>query len=77
VPGGENRRISDMTIEARVRELDQRHQSLKSLIAREERAPSVDSLYLSELKRKKLKLKEEIERIKAVMRQEVCEPTLQ
>ena len=66
-----------MTIEARVRELDQRHQSLKTLIAREERAPSTDSLYLSELKRKKLKLKEEIERIKSVMRQEVCELTLQ
>ncbi|MBW8881800.1 MAG: DUF465 domain-containing protein [Asticcacaulis sp.] len=66
-----------MTIEARVRELDQRHQTLKSLIAREERAPSTDSLYLSELKRKKLKLKEEIERIKAVMRQDVCETTLQ
>ena len=66
-----------MTIEARVRELDQRHQSLKSIIAREERAPSVDSLYVKELKRKKLKLKEEIEHIKAVMRQEVCETALQ
>ncbi len=66
-----------MTIEARVRELDQRHQSLKSIIAREERAPSVDSLYVKELKRKKLKLKEEIERIKAVMRQEVYETVLQ
>lgn len=66
-----------MTIEARVRELDHRHQSLKSIIAREERSPSTDSLYLSELKRKKLKLKEEIERIKTVMRQEASEATLQ
>jgi len=66
-----------MTIEARVRELDQRHQSLKSIIAREERSPSVDSLHLKELKRKKLKLKEEIERIKAMMRQETTETTLQ
>lgn len=66
-----------MTIEARVRELDHRHQSLKSIIAREERSPSVDSLYLGELKRKKLKLKEEIERIKSLMRHEVVEPMLQ
>ncbi len=66
-----------MTIEARVRELDQRHQSLKSIIAREERSPSVDSLYLTDLKRKKLKLKEEIERIRSMMRQEACETTLQ
>ncbi len=66
-----------MTIEARVRELDQRHQSLKSIIAREERSPSVDSLYVKELKRKKLKLKEEIERIRAMMRQDVVEATLQ
>ena len=66
-----------MTIEARVRELDQRHQSLKSIIAREERSPSVDSLHLKELKRKKLKLKEEIERVKAMMRQEATEATLQ
>ncbi len=66
-----------MTIEARVRELDQRHQSLKSIIAREERSPSVDSLYLTDLKRKKLKLKEEIERIRSMMRQESCETMLQ
>jgi len=66
-----------MTLEARVRELDQRHQSLKSIIAREERSPSVDSLYVKELKRKKLKLKEEIERVKSMMRQEASEVTLQ
>lgn len=63
-----------MSIEARVRELDHRHQSLKDMIAREERSPSSDSLYLTELKRKKLKLKEEIERMKAHVRQGVEEP---
>ena len=66
-----------MTIEARVRELDQRHQSLKATIAREERSPSVDSLYLKELKRKKLKLKEEIERIKTLTRPPIHETILQ
>lgn len=64
-----------MSLEARVRELDHRHQSLKTIIAREERSPSVDSLYLKELKRKKLKLKEEMERIREQMRQ--AEPILQ
>ena len=66
-----------MSIEARVRELDHRHQSLKSIIAREERSPSVDSLYLKELKRKKLKLKEELERVRESMRQEQREAILQ
>lgn len=66
-----------MSIEARVRELDNRHQTLKTMIAREERSPSVDSLYLTELKRKKLKLKEEIERIKVHMRQDIDAPMLQ
>ncbi|EGF93458.1 hypothetical protein ABI_18980 [Asticcacaulis biprosthecium C19] len=66
-----------MSIEARVRELDHRHQTLKTIIAREERSPSVDSLYLTELKRKKLKLKEEIERIRAHIRHDVDEPMLQ
>lgn len=64
-----------MSLEARVRELDHRHQSLKTIIAREERSPSVDSLYLKELKRKKLKLKEELERVRESMRQ--AEPILQ
>jgi hypothetical protein len=59
-----------MTIEARVRELDARHQSLKATIAREARALSVDSLHIKALKRKKLLLKEEIERIKGMIRQE-------
>lgn len=66
-----------MSIEARVRELDHRHQVLKDTIARESRSPSADSLYLKELKRKKLKLKDEIDGIKATMRQERTLETLQ
>jgi hypothetical protein len=56
-----------MTIAARVRELDQRHQSLKAVIAKESKSLSLDPLYLKELKRKKLKLKEQIVSIKAEM----------
>jgi hypothetical protein len=66
-----------MSIEARVRELDHRHQSLKAAIAKESKSPSVDSLYLKELKRKKLKLKDEIDRIRVEMRQERSPETLQ
>lgn len=66
-----------MSIEARVRELDHRHQVLKDTIARESRSPSADALYLKELKRKKLKLKDEIDKIRADMRQERELETLQ
>lgn len=58
-----------MTIEARVRELDHRHQSLKDIIIKETKSLSVDSLYLKELKRKKLRLKEELSRIRPLIRQ--------
>lgn len=66
-----------MSIEARVRELDHRHQVLKDTITRESRSPSADPLYLKELKRKKLKLKDEIDRIKGVMAHERMAATLQ
>ena len=50
-----------MAIEARIRELGSRHQLLEKAIEDERRAPSGDSLRMHELKRQKLKLKEEIE----------------
>ena len=49
-----------MAIEARIRELDSRRQSLERAIDEEMRRPICDSLRLHDLKRKKLKLKEEI-----------------
>lgn len=54
-----------MAIEARIRELDSRRHSLDRAIETEVRRPGVDSLRLSELKRQKLKLKEEIEGLRA------------
>ncbi len=54
-----------MAIEARIRELGSRHQSLEKAIEDEHRRPSGDSLRVHELKRQKLKLKEEIEGLKA------------
>ena len=50
-----------MAIEARIRELDSRHETLERAIQDETRRPAADELRLRELKRRKLRLKEEIE----------------
>ena len=54
-----------MAIEARIRELDSRHQSLDRLIDEERSHPSADELRVGELKRQKLKLKEEMEALRS------------
>lgn len=54
-----------MTIEARIRELGNRHRSLDETIQREMSRPSVDSLQVRELKQRKLRLKEEISTLEA------------
>jgi hypothetical protein len=54
-----------MTIEARIRELGNRHRSLDETIERERIRPSVDSLQIRELKTRKLKLKEQITSLEA------------
>ncbi len=50
-----------MAIDARIRELGNRHQTLDRAIDDEVRRPLSDSLRLKELKRQKLRLKEQIE----------------
>ena len=50
-----------MAIEARIRELGVRHQTLERAIEDELRRPMSDTFRLTELKRQKLRLKEEIE----------------
>ncbi len=54
-----------MAVEARLRELGARHQSLDKAIQDELRRPSADDLRLQELKRQKLKLKDELEALRA------------
>jgi len=54
-----------MAIEARIRELGARHQSLEREIQDELSRPAADSDRLRELKRQKLHLKEELESLKA------------
>ena len=54
-----------MTIEARIRELGNRHRVLDKTIQRELAHPSADSLRVRELKQQKLRLKEEITSLEA------------
>jgi hypothetical protein len=56
-----------MAIEARIRELDVRHQNLEALIEEEMSHPSSDDLRVRDLKRQKLRLKEEMEALRAQM----------
>ncbi len=53
-----------MALDARIRELGNRHRSLEAAIEDEMSRPAVDSLRLWELKRRKLRLKEEMEQLK-------------
>jgi len=54
-----------MAIDARIRELGNRHRSLDDRIQEEMAHPSADSLKLRELKRRKLRIKEEIRELSA------------
>ena len=53
-----------MALEARIRELGSRHQSLEDAISDEMRRPAADDVRLKELKRQKLRLKEELESLR-------------
>jgi hypothetical protein len=54
-----------MAIEARIRELGVRHQSLERAIEDETSRPVADAIRLRDLKRKKLRLKEEMESLRS------------
>jgi hypothetical protein len=54
-----------MAVEARIRELGSRHQSLEAEIQEEMRRPAYDDMRLKELKRQKLRLKEEMEQLRS------------
>ncbi len=54
-----------MTIDARIRELGNRHRSLDEAIQQELGRPSADATQVRELKRRKLRLKEEIRSLQA------------
>lgn len=52
-----------MNLSAHLTELKRKHQILSLEVEEAQRAPGVDGLYLASLKKQKLKLKEEIERL--------------
>jgi hypothetical protein len=54
-----------MAIDARIRELGTRHQTLDKAIQDETSRPAADTVRLKELKRQKLRLKEEMEALRA------------
>ena len=54
-----------MAIDARIRELGNRHRSLDEAIQQELHRPSADPLKLREMKRRKLRLKEELHQLSA------------
>ncbi len=54
-----------MAIQARIRELGSRHESLDRAIQEESSRPASDEVRLRELKRRKLRLKEEMESLRA------------
>ena len=59
-----DRRLSAMALDARIRELGSRHQTLEAQIEDEMSRPYADDLKLKKLKREKLRLKEEIETLR-------------
>ncbi|MBN8646388.1 MAG: DUF465 domain-containing protein [Caulobacterales bacterium] len=54
-----------MALQAHIRELSDKHSRLDAKIQKEMRNPSVDDIEITALKRQKLKLKEELEMLKA------------
>lgn len=54
-----------MSLSSHLQELKKKHQSLESAVSEAQRAPGVDALRIAELKKQKLRLKEEITRLSA------------
>ncbi len=56
-----------MTLDARLEELSEKHRALDRKIEEEMARPTSDDLQIAEWKRQKLRLKDEIERVKHKM----------
>jgi len=54
-----------MSLQGRISELANKHRQIDQKIEEEEKRPSADTLQLKDLKRKKLKIKEELRWLKA------------
>ena len=53
-----------MSIDARIRELDHRHKELDAAIEAERKHPAGDDIKVADMKRKKLRIKDEIASLK-------------
>lgn len=53
-----------MSLETHVESLNQKHAEIEAIIAREELRPQPDTMRLMHLKKKKLRLKEELVRLR-------------
>lgn len=52
-----------MTVASHLQELRRKHEHLSDMVDREQRSPATDAIRIAELKKQKLKLKEEITRL--------------
>ena len=52
-----------MSLQSHLQELQKKHKSLADEVERAQRSPGIDDLHIAELKKRKLKIKEEIARI--------------
>jgi hypothetical protein len=52
-----------MTVASHLQELRRKHENLSSMVEKEQRSPGIDQLKIAELKKQKMKLKEEITRL--------------
>jgi hypothetical protein len=52
-----------MTIASHLQELRKKHETLSAMVEQEQRSPASDDIRVAELKKQKMKLKEEITRL--------------
>lgn len=55
-----------MTVASHIVELKKKHEHLSGVVERAQRSPGTDALQIADLKKQKLKIKEEISRLTAV-----------
>ena len=54
-----------MSIEGRIAELERKHKALEEALSEEEKHPAPNDAKITEMKREKLKIKEELEKLKS------------
>lgn len=61
--GPHQKKEHEMSLSSHLQELKRKHESLETAVEEAHRAPGIDGLHIAELKKQKLRLKEEISRI--------------